>query len=499
MPTSHPGKTSINTGTFTDETCTVNYDLIRNQANKPAIRNMLEFANRRALTTLLVSGVVTPYGIDNREKTKIPTIDKSKMIGQNAYRFDVMGRIEKSTPIIRQVGATSADGTFQLLMQEQHLVPGMVAFFYTGRFQARVMGYPTGSKAAGFLYTFQSPSGDLFVWATHVAPQSGTKTCFGGYTSYSEKSLRGYGRSKFPDTFINHMTIQRKTQAISGGAGSNVLWYQYENEAGMAKGWMYQEIAQGQATLTMENERNKWFGVSSMKNPDGSVRADSRLIDPETGLPIIMGDGLEEQIAGGNVAYGSGLNGQWTEDDLADMMKTLQKKGDQIVGYTWVGVTGTDGYANGQKVLSNLAGNQNITYFNQIEKDGQPGGPLVDVGYNFAKFNINGNSVILIQHPMFDDELAFPEKGNDGQTLLSSTLFLMNIGQGANKNMEILSKGANGMNRAEVTAQFNGMTGSGESSVSITSEEDAMKWAYLKEDLMCIYNSQECGIIYKSA
>jgi len=219
------------------------------------------------------------------------------------------------------------------------------------------------------------------------------------------------------------------------------------------------------------------------------------LNDNETNLEIVAGDGWEEQVAGGNVAYGSGLNGEWTEDDLSDMMKQLEKKADQISGITWVGVTGTDGYANGQKKLINLAGNQNVQFFQTVVQDKQAGGASVDVGYNFGRFNINGNTLILIKHPMFDDEIAFPEKGADGQSLLSSTLFLMNVGSGANMNMEVLCKGANGIDRSMVTAKYNGLTGAGEMPLS---EEDAMKYAMLKENLLAIYNTQECGIIYKS-
>lgn len=496
MATTHAGRISINQGTFTLDTCTVNYDLVANQANKPAIRNMLEFANRRALTTLLVSGAITPYGVTNPARTKIPQIKADQKIGANTYRFDVMGRIEKAVEIIRQVGATQADGSFQLLIRDKYLVQGMNAFFYTGRFAARVMSFPTGSQSQGYLYNFQSTGGDLFNFATHVAPQPGTKTCFGAYTSYSEKSLRGYGRSKFPDTFINHMTIQRKTVAISGGAASNVLWYSYENNGGeMSKGWMYQELQQAQAQFTIEDERQKWFGVSTMKNADGTVRAIARLNDNETNLEIVAGDGWEEQVAGGNVAFGSGLNGEWTEDDLSDMMKQLEKKADQVSGITWVGVTGTDGYANGQKKLVNLAGNQNVQFFQTVVQDEKAGGADVNVGYNFGKFNINGNTLILIKHPMFDDELFAPEKGADGQSILSSTLFLMNVGSGANMNMEVLCKGANGIDRSMVTAKLNGLTGSDE---MVISEEDAMKYAMLKENLLAIYNTQECGIIYKS-
>jgi len=491
------GKITINTGTFQEDTCTVDNDLIRNQAKFPAIRKMLEYANRRALSTMIVSGVVTPYGVDNSQKTKIPTVSKDKGIGNDAYRFDVMGRIEKASEIIKQVGATQADGSFQLLMRDKHLVPGMVAIFHGNRFQARVMAYPTGSPAAGYLYSFQSPDGTLFSWATNVAGQTGTKTCMGAYTSYGEKSLRGYGTSKFPDTFINHMTTQRKTVGISGGAASNVLWYSYTNDKGeMSKGWMYQELQQANATFVMEDERQKWFGVSTMKNTDGSLRTTSRLIDQETGLPIIQGDGWEEQVAGGNVAYGSGTSGAWTLDDLSDMMKQLEKKSDKINGLSWVGVTGTDGFANFQELAASLAGNQNTTYFNQVQQDGKPGGAIVEAGYNFMAINLNGNKIMVVKHPLFDDELMFTELGTDGSVLMSSTLFLMNAGSSSAPNMEILCKEANGIKRDNVTAKINGLTGASETTIS---EEDAMKYAMLKQDLFVVYNSQECGIIYKSA
>jgi hypothetical protein len=362
------------------------------------------------------------------------------------------------------------------------------------------MSYPQGSAARGYQYTFQSPDGSLFVWATHVAPQSGTKTCMGAYTSYSEKSLRGYGRSKFPDRFINHMTIQRKTVGISGGAASNVLWYKYTNDEGkFAKGWMYQEVEQAQAQFVMENERNKWFGVSTMKNSDGSLRTNSRLTDLETGLEIIQGDGWEEQVAGGNVAYGSGTNGNWNLQDITDMMMTLELNSDKINGLAWIGITGTAGFSLIQSIAATLAGNQNTTFFqniNQVSENGQAGGAIVNAGYQFNKLNINGNSIMFVKHPLFDDRLMFTELDSDGRPLMSSTLFIMNVGSGSNKNMEILCKEANGIKRDDVTAKINGLTGSSEMTLS---EEDAMKYAMLKEDLMCVYNTQECGILRKTA
>ena len=493
---SNRGRITITTGGFS-ETCTTQNDLISNQAQYPEIREMLEYANRRALTTLLVSGVVTPYGINNDEKTKIPNVDtKGKGIGNNAYQFRIMGRIERASVISGQIGATGADGSFTLRMLDRNLNKGEACVFNGGRFVATVMSQPRGNESSGFIYDFQSPSGDLFVYATHVAGQTGSKTCFPMYTSAGEKSLKGYGYSKFPDMFINHMTIQRESVSISGDAASSVLWYKYTSTTGKeANGWMYEEISQTNAKFVIKNERNKWFGVSTMKNADGSLRATSRLTDPETGLPIIAGDGFEEQVAGGNVAYGSGVTGNVTIDDFSDMMTTLETQSDGISGLTWVAVTGTYGYKNFQTEAVNLAGNQNIQFMDTITQDGKAGGAAVQVGYNFTKYNMNGNSLIVVKHPMFDDQLAFTERNSNGELILSNTYFIMNLGEGANKNLEILHKAANGVNRSMVQAKLNGMTGTSETSIS---QEDAMTFAILKQDLLCVYNTKTCGIIYPS-
>ena len=73
------------------------------------------------------------------------------------------------------------------------------------------------------------------------------------------------------------------------------------------KGWMPEEVAQEEAKLTIRNERAKWFGVSTMKDANGDLLPQSRITDPETGLPNIQGDGFEEQVAGGNVITASGI------------------------------------------------------------------------------------------------------------------------------------------------------------------------------------------------
>lgn len=500
MPAQNPGQIQVRQGLFSQDTCTTENDLIANQAVKPAIRNMLEMKNKRFLMTMLTSGAIKKaqggqsYFVDESTRTKTAVLSPAKEdkgIGNNAYRFDIIGRIEKSAAILRQQGASGADGTFSLIMQDQTLYPSHVVRFSSG-YVARVQGYPTGSSSSGWLYNFKSINGTVFVFTTHVGT---IKTCFPMYTANSEGSLRGDSRDKKPDSFINHMTIQRKTCAITGGAQSDVLWYEYAD--GEKIGWLYWKLAQARSVMAMEKERQAWWGVSSMKNADGSLRTESSLgTDPETGLPIQTGDGYEEQVSGTNTLIGSGTNGEATEDDFEDIMKSMQINSNMVDGITWVCVTGTDGFANAQRKMQNLAANQNIQLVQIVGQTSEAGGASVDVGFNYQSFNINGNKVMFIIHPMMDDAELFPARGNDGRLLQSSNYYFIGLSTSERPTMEILCKEANGIKRDFVEAELLGLTGKGG---LVQSEVDVNKYAMLSETMFNVYNTQLCGIIYKAA
>lgn len=494
----NPGQIVIRRGQFTTETCTTQDSLIANQASKPVVRKLLEFKNKRYLMQLLTSGALqgkgSEYFINSDQVTKVPLLKVPEVggIGSNAYQFDVIGRIERAATIKNQIGASGATGGFTLLMLDTYLYPGQMCRFSSG-YQARVQSYPTGSASAGFVYNFQSPSGTPFVFATHVGS---IKTCFPMFTAYSEGSLNSDSRAKFPDRFIQHMTIQRKTCSITGGAKSDVLWYEYENVPDSRLGWMPWQISQAMAQMNEENERQKWFGVSSMKNADGSLATVSNAgVDPGTGLPIIIGDGFEEQVSNGNIIIGNGVNGEVTEDNFADIMTAMQLQSNQINGITWVAITGTLGFANAQKKMVNLAGNQNITVFQSASQSSEAGGGRLDMGYTFARFNINGNSMVFVVNPIFDDPQMFPEVGADGKSLMSNSYFFMAIGGKDTPTIEIMAKEANGVNRSWVAASLIGLSGS---AGTVLSEQDADKYAMLREDLLAIYNTQCCGIAYKA-
>jgi hypothetical protein len=488
------GRIQTRVGKFT-ETCVTENNLTENQLKKPIVRDFLEYADKRMISTLLVSGAVGPYGV-GYVPTKLGKVDDSKLIGNNAYQFDIMGRIQRASVIKYQVGSTSSDGTFQLAMEDNYLVPGMNVLFHGAGFQARVQGAPTGS-AGNYIYTFKSPDGTVFAWDTHVSPQGATKTCFGGYTSYGEKSMRGYGRSHTPDQFIVHMTTQRKSIGITGDAATDVIWYDYvsaEGKGTKTMGWRWEQERQAKAQFLMENEFQKWDGLSSMKNDDGTLRVKSRLQDPETGLDIVQGDGVNKQLEGGNEAFGSGSNGDWTYDDVSDMLTTLRKKSNMVEGSIYVGVTGIDGMRIAQREFPAAASaQQGIQLQQMVNQSNEVGGAKPAIGFNFNTFNFNGDTLVLIEHPLFSDADRYTAKAADGRILKSKEITILTMEVDGRRNVDIMSKGAYGINRSMVEGYLNGLTGINQG--TMISEEDAIRFAMLKQDMIVVYNTTVCGRI----
>lgn len=481
-------KLQISRGTF-DDTCTLQENLTANQLKYPAISNVIEYTEQRMVSTLIAAGVSSPYEMKSKP-SKIGMIPQDKLVGDVAYKYYVEGRIQKASVILEQVGSSGSDGSFSLRLKDNLLYEGGIVSFHKG-LQARVQAEPSGS-AGNYVYNFQTVDGTTFDYATQIAPQQGEKTCFGNYTAYGERSLRGFSRSFYPDMFTNHMTIQRKTIGISGSAATDILWLEYAGQ----KGWMFQKERQARAQFMMENEYQKWFAKSTMKNSDGSVRDTPWLYDTTTGAPIYIGDGVISQIEGQNEAYGSASDGSATLEDIKDMMTTLVKRSNALEGKIWYIVTGEDGASRFQTLMSQ---ENNTRIQVNMTPTGVVGGNELHTGYNFTTFNVNGNQVCLVKHPLFDDEERFTERGSDGKILQSSMMLFLDgsMNQNGRKNLEILSKGAYGVNRSMVSAYINGLTGLKDAIT--TNSVDGLEFNMLKEDMINIYNTNSCGILRKTA
>lgn len=495
-------KIQITEGTWNDE-CTTELNLTNAHALQPekGFDKVITYGEKRHLMTFLTAGATngafTVARTTEAYKTRIPAVPSGELIDGKAWKYHIMGRIQRASEILGSAtvgtataGTTSTGGFFQLKMKDNYIQPDMVVAFYNGK-MARVQGKPR--KAPGyFLYGFQCFPGDTFSWTTWIAPQQGRKTAFGGYSMHGERSLRGFGRTHYPDSYINHMTIQRKGAAITGDANAErVLWYMVEGKKN-SRGWIYWTEEQNRAQFLLEDEFQKWWGPSTMKDANGNLLNSPSMIDPETGMPIIAGDGMIPQIRGANDLESSGIGGVAVWDDFSDLVREAKKHiiddgGNRLLYF----VTGADGIENAHVQARTHA----KEYYNFTQQVGTDPKNLI-IGYNFVGFNIQGTTCLFVENPMMDDEAKFPKKLSNGRLAMSNTYYLVDgsVNGKGRPNIEIRTRGRKGVNRNMVYFYENGMTGDGEAKASVDGKEFQM----LKENMFTIYNTKSSGIIEPS-
>jgi hypothetical protein len=483
------------------------YHLVQNHLLDPTanIDRVIMYAEQRHLMTLLTSGIRegrytapgwTPSHGDTAQ-TKIPPIPSGEMVSSNAWSYKIMGRIQKAVEVLGSAvvgtslaSTTNKGGSFKLYLKDNYLTPGMNAVFYNGE-MARVMSRPIGYSDK-WLYSFETYPGKTFAWATWIGTQIGRKTIFGGYTTFGERSRRGFGMFHYPDRYIQHTTKQRKSISLSGDVNANeVIWYELNDK----KGFVYEAEAQMRAQFLLEDEFRLWWGVSTMRDQYGNLLTRASMQDEE-GNDIVAGDGYVQQIQGSNDADTSNTDGTATYQDFVDMVKALKKKKNRISGNTYIVCTGADGMANAHDVAYNRysAGLPLVQVVNQTE---QAGGSEPTTGYNFKKLNIAGEQLIFVENPMMDDEEKFPRRMANGGLAMSNTFYFMDmdVDNNGERNIQIRARGRAGVDRNIVYLWENGMTGEGTPQNPV----DAKAFHMLKETLLAVFNTRSCGILKPSA
>lgn len=484
------------------------YHLVSNHLIDPTknIDKVIMYAEQRHLMTLLTSGArdgrytapgVLPTNQGETVKTAIKQIPAGEMVSSNAWSYKIMGRIQKASEVVGTAavgtptaGISNKGGTFKIYLKDDYMTIGMNCVFPNGE-HARVMSRPTGYTGK-YLYTFECFPGKTFSFATWIGSTSGRKTVFGGYTSFGERSRRGYGNFHYPDRYIQHTTKQRKSISLSGDVNANeVYWYEVNN----AKGFVYEAEAQMRAQFLLEDEYRLWWGESTMRDQYGNLLSRSSMQD-EYGNDIVAGDGYIQQIKGANDLDASGTAGDATYDDFSDLVKAMKKKKNRISGNQWIFVTGADGMANAHDVISSRHSSSQPLV--QIQKQtSNNGGALPTVGFNFKTLNINGEQIVFVENPMMDDEEKFPARLANGNLRMSSTYYAidMDVDERGRRNLEIRVRGRNGVNRNMVYFWENGMTGEG----TPTNPIDAKAFHMFKENLLAVYSTKTCGILSPAA
>jgi hypothetical protein len=285
------------------------------------------------------------------------------------------------------------------------------------------------------------------------------------------------------------MTIQRKSFTISGTANvQKVLHYDFQGEGG----YVYEAEAQTRAKFLLEDDFQKTWGLSTMRDAStGELLAEPAMIDHESGLPLYAGDGFVEQIKGQNDMETSGIAGAPTWDDFEDWIMAAKNKRNELSSQLNYVKTGSRGLLDIQTIAYAKFGAAN-PLVQVVSQGGGVGGAEVEVGYQFWKLNIAGESIVFCVDPQQDDEMKWPKRCSDGNLAMSRTFYLINAGMNnGTRNIEILARGRGGINRNLVYLTKNGMTGDGPAQETI----DAKSFHWLKENNIYVYDTRSNGIM----
>lgn len=490
MPNFIPGQIQVIQGHRHVSDTTNSNDLIIAGIAEPEVHELLTYQYQRTLICKLTGADTVEQGLTNPiANYRVPPVDSKRKVGAERYNFPVVRNPRRATVIVNQVGSGDPDGTFQLTLKDNAIYPGMVVKL--NNVHAEYVSH-TGSVGA-YVYTLKTKNGSVFDLNTVYAGISGEKTCIGAYTEYEQGSDRGHGRYIEPDMYTTFTTIQRKEGLLTGDAKTQKTYLRYNRDGGEYSGYIYTIIEQHKKMLAAENEYQKFFGESNMKEADGSIKS---VIPTVNGKLKITGDGFVPQFSGTNTIVASGIDGLATVTDLFDLMEAIVGAGNQEAGMEVTVFTGTPGMRKIQFLAPELAKLQNVYYTKSLDNDGKIGGATGITGQTFHRIDAFGNTFFFCLHPMFDDKQLFPEYNSKGQHVQGNTMIAITITVAGEKNAEILAKGLNGEDRANIYAYIKGMTSEG-GNHQHTGDYDT--FSLLKQDLTLLRNADLCGMILPAA
>jgi len=402
---------------------------------------------------------------------------KEEMIGENAFRWTIIGRLNRPST---QTGVSNGNGangsTFTVEFEENYLNPNDDVLFADGNI-GHVMAEPIIS-AGGYTYTFKIASSD---------PNAVMDTAGGVFAaglavgtvgnSFPEGSDRGYENHVYPDWYINHLTTSRKSHSISGSALTDVTWIENNGQ----RLWFFTDEVMCRDEFMYQKELESWYGRSTM-----DLNGNPTLFDAQ-GRAIVKGDGVLAQIDSANTDT---YSGQLTEDRITDFIAQLSlNTGNQNA--SWVVHTGTAGKVSFHRAMKDLV---------------MPGGNLVynaatgkeqELGVNFTTYNALGTKITLAHNPLFDDPHLH---GNNidpatGYPKESSRMVFLNQGTtNGVSNIERKVKGAGGINRGMIAKYIPGMVDPfDQKSMKAANSRDAFSVEYLCESGMIVRNPLSCG------
>ena len=400
---------------------------------------------------------------------------KEALIGENAFRWPILGRLNRPSTLTGvSVGTGVGISSFTFECEENYLNPNDIVRFKSGR-QAVILSEPIAS-AGGYTFTAKLQTNDvtLAILASDVV---GGLTVNTAGNAFPEGSERGYENHVYPDWYINHIGINRKSKSITGSALTDITWIENNGQ----RLWYFTDQDLMMEEFYYQKELDSWYSTSTMDANGNPV------LFGNDGKAIVKGDGILRQIDAANVDT---YNGTLTEKRLTDFLAQLSLN-TGVKSAHWLVFTGTGGRVAFHEAMKDLVyPDGNLIYDAEV-------GAETNIGVNFTTYNALGHRMTLVENPLFDDPNLH---GNDidpvsGYPKESFRMVFLNFGHtNGVSNIERKVKVAGGINRGMIVKYIAGMVDPfDQKSMHAANSRDSFTCEVLCESGIIVRNPLSCG------
>jgi|TARA_R100001443_G_scaffold9108_2_gene18705 hypothetical protein len=301
----------------------------------------------------------------------------------------------------------------------------------------------------------------------------------------------------YPSTHTNWLTTMRKKCTVTGKDLTDVTWI--ENNG--SRLWYFTREQQMMDEFMYQQELQRWYGRKSVTDTTvqrpGAYSSSILGTSGTMGSSVISGDGLLAQIDSSNQASYS--MGSLTEDIITEFIAKLSLNATAAEGNEWVVFTGTEGRLAFHRAMKDLivapAGAMTGGSMAGVNGD-------VHLGANFASYSALGNKITVAHCPVFDDPNLHSTAGGtnsfgDNRLKESAKMVFMDFGKTSGvSNVELVTKGAEGVNRSMIKKYVAGMVNPYDQKAMLAANaDDKFECHVLSETGIVVRNPLSCGIL----
>ena len=306
----------------------------------------------------------------------------------------------------------------------------------------------------------------------------------------------------YPSTHKNYLTTMRKKVSVSGKDLTDVSWI--ENNG--SRLWYFTKEQMMMDEFMYQQELQRWYGRKSITNETTTVARPGGIVSSATGLSgtlatsIVTGDGLLAQIDSSNQA--SYTLGSLTEDIITEFIAKISLNATSAEGNEYVVMTGTEGRLAFHRAMKDLivapAGSFTGGSMQGVSGD-------IDLGANFVSYSALGNKITIAHCPVFDDPNLHSAAGGtnsfgDNRLKESAKMVFLDFGRTSGvSNIEMVTKGAEGVNRSMIKKYVAGMVNPyDQQAILAANADDKFEAHVLSETGIVVRNPLSCGILSAS-